>query len=52
MIDWGESGIAREKDGFDVRCKGVYFNGNMQTGAWKRIRRSVSQVKRKMSGGM
>jgi len=33
-------------------AKAFISMGNMQTGAWKRIRRSVSQVKRKMSGGM
>lgn len=32
MIDWDESGIAREEDGFDVRCKGVYFNGEYANG--------------------
>ena len=32
MIDWDESDIAREEDGFDARCKGVYFNEEYANG--------------------
>lgn len=32
MIDWDESDIAREEDGFDARCKGVSFNEEYANG--------------------
>lgn len=32
MVDWDESDIAREDNGFDVRYKGVYFNEEYANG--------------------